>query len=345
LPKIDTQKKQFLTLENNPWTKERLFLHAAFWVFIAINIINSIYTDYSPTGIIHFLGIFILVNAILIYFNNYVLVPKFLYSKKYLFYSLIIIPLIFIFSFIEFHLLPIQKNLATENFLFIVPNLAIFVMLATGVKYMRWSNKQAKNIDTLKQKQQLTELAALKSQVNPHFLFNTLNQAYSQSLTEDAPLTSETILSLSSLMKYMLNASKQNIISLESEIKYIDDYIALEARRLGDRLNITYVKEGDFSDIFLPPFLIIPFVENIFKHGQFSLYNTDQVIISIKRQENNLNMYFKNPISEDSKHKKSSSQIGIQNIKRRLDLEFGQHYDLKITENKDHYISELSIVL
>ncbi len=293
---------------------------------------------------LHFLLIFFPVNAVLIYFNNFVLVPRLLFPKKYLLYSLVISVLIVGFAYLEFHILPIKQGQGTDDFLFIIPNLMGFVMIATGLKYTRWSIQQSRAIEQLERKQQLTELARLKAQVNPHFLFNTLNHTYALSIKEDAHDTGESILRLSSLMKYMLVASKQQFVPLESEINYIRQYLDLEQSRLRERLCLELDIKGDFSDVFLPPFLFIPFVENIFKHGYFPAKPRQAVIIKIHRTETGVEFHAQNPKRQEAQQKESTN-IGIKNVQERLRIDFPKQHHLHIEAREATYIVDLRLDL
>jgi LytS/YehU family sensor histidine kinase len=185
------------------------------------------------------------------------------------------------------------------------------------------------------------ELSHLKTQIHPHFLFNTLNSIYALSIKNDnkAP---ETIIKLSEFMRYLLKESNQDEVLLEKEITYIDNYIDLQKSRLRNTVDLEYNANGDFWKYKIAPLLLFPFIENAFKYG----VNPDEnsvIKITIKSIENDLNMTVFN-------HKVSvinieSSKIGLQNTLDRLQLYYPKKHSLTIEENEQSYTVNLRIEL
>jgi len=305
--------------------------------------VSSLRLDYTPAEIQQFLFWFLLLNGIAVYYNNYYLVPKYLFNKKIVGYLLVAFLLVLIISFLLFHILLLKPPEAFPNFLYIVPNVVSILVLATGLRYYRWSNMQAKEIEELELKKQLSELAVLKSQVNPHFLFNTLNHIYAQAIKENAETTSESVVELSSLMRYMLQSGKKNIVPLSAELEYIQNYLALEKKRLQARICIDFQQKGDFSDLWLPPFLFIPFVENIFKHGHFPAKQQSPINIAVKRKEQELYFSCTNPYKKEKQ--KESTQIGLENIKKRLFLHFPDKHKLRLQPSDTTFVVQLTLSL
>jgi len=181
----------------------------------------------------------------------------------------------------------------------------------------------------------------LKTQINPHFFFNTLNNLYSLALNRSEQ-TPEVILKLSDLMSYMLYESNEAKVSLEKEINYLQNYLDLEKLRFGRRLTINFEIEGQMEGVSIPPMILILFVENCFKHGLKD--NIDQVSIDIALKVKSGYLFFsiKNPVSA---HIASTgvSGIGLKNVKRRLDLLFKTNYDLNIVNDRQEYTVSLKM--
>jgi LytS/YehU family sensor histidine kinase len=188
-----------------------------------------------------------------------------------------------------------------------------------------------------------SELNALKAQINPHFLFNSLNSIYGLSLI-NSNKTSDSILKLSSLMRYVLSESNTDLVYLKQEIEYIYNYIDLQKIRLSDKTTIKYTTTGDIADQKVPPLLFMNFIENAFKYGVSNEVNTSIRII-IQIQQKQLTLIVKNDKICEGINEQISSNIGITNIKKRLQLLYGSDYNLKINDSESIYEIELKTIL
>ncbi|MCR6640386.1 MAG: histidine kinase [Sporocytophaga sp.] len=220
---------------------------------------------------------------------------------------------------------------------------AIFILaLSTSYRllYDYFTSERKRN--ELENQTLVSELSFLKSQVSPHFLFNTLNNIYSLSLT-NTPRASEAILKLSHLLRYMLYETNEISVSLDKEIDYINDYIELQKMRFSNEVTIEYNTSGNFEMKEIAPMLLIPFIENAFKHGiSYSKKSVIKILIELKDQE----LFLKVENSFDkNKEKDSSSGIGLVNIQRRLDLLYPMRYNLKLNDQNDLFIVDLKINL
>ena len=205
-----------------------------------------------------------------------------------------------------------------------------------------WFNKYRRQKELEKQNS-LTELALLRSQINPHFLFNTLNNIHSFSI-RDPEKTSFAIIKLSEIMRYMLYEASAEKVFLDMELEYIRNFIALQKLRFRENDFVRFVVEGQTVGIRIPPMIFLPFIENAFKHGTFSETNAIQIHI----QSNNEQLFFscKNQIKQRNEtEKKQAGGLGMKNICRRLEILFPGHHDLKIRKEKNIYIVELNINL
>lgn len=186
------------------------------------------------------------------------------------------------------------------------------------------------------------ELELLKSQLHPHFMFNTLNSIYSMALHNSAQ-TAGAIHKLSNLMRYMITECNTPAISLEQEIQMIKTYIELEQGRLGNRLDHSMNVSGQLSGHTIAPLLLLPFVENSFKHGAFAV--EDQAWISLDIALKNDQFVFKLINGKNSGSNPPSSGIGLVNVKKRLSLLYPQAHDLRISEDEETYVVTLTLSL
>lgn len=185
------------------------------------------------------------------------------------------------------------------------------------------------------------ENAFLKNQLNPHFLFNTLNNIYSLALNQSLK-TPEAVMKLSELMRYMLYESNLEKVNLETELTYLNNFIELQKMRYSGQTYIDFEVIGDVSSQRIAPLMLIPFVENAFKHGSVQDVN-HPLSIQLLVNQNNLSFMVKNQLANQNKDKYGG--IGLENIKKRLNLIYPKSYHLEIQNDADSYSSELNLIL
>jgi len=185
------------------------------------------------------------------------------------------------------------------------------------------------------------ELSFLKSQINPHFLFNTLNNIYALVLkkSSDAP---NAVLMLSDIMRYMLHDSNHKRVLLEKEIDYISNFIQLQRLRLGKGVNVDMNVTGSPNGLEIAPMLLIPFVENAFKHGELQQKDA-YIMIKLDIVSGEINFNVENVLRK--KKEKTTSGIGLDNLQKRLALIYPGQYDLEMKEHGDTYICKLKLQL
>ena len=184
------------------------------------------------------------------------------------------------------------------------------------------------------------ELNLLKSQVQPHFLFNTLNNIYYEAYRE-APRTAALIERLSDIMRYFVDESPKEEVSLQTEIQFIENYIALEKIRIRHETEINFTKEYQ-SDARIPPMLLMTFVENIFKHGIDKSSSENKVDISLIQEDNNLIFQTRNPLYE---HQSDQHGFGIQNLRKRLTLLYDSKFELNVDFSDNYFTAYLKVPL
>jgi two-component system, LytTR family, sensor kinase len=218
------------------------------------------------------------------------------------------------------------------------------VILALAYRLLLIWFQQEKVRAELENQKLRAELSFLKMQVNPHFLFNALNNIYSLSVIENTNRTSNSILKLSELMRYMLYEKEdaENKVSLDKEIHHINSYIDLEKLRHPNDIYVNFSIEGDINGKRIPPLLLFPLVENAFKHGILS-EKEKPLNIELKISDHHLNFLIDNYNNYYQKDKVGG--IGVPNVKKRLDLLYANKYTLDIDHTKERYILNLNLPL
>ena len=330
-----------------------IIVHIVMWAFfLAITAIqanfrfNTIHNEFYFFNII-FIAVF--------YLNYAFLIPKFLLNKKIVLYVIISLALIFFFFFILETLLKptIRPRLLNEmlnnnpgeprrnNNLNPPILLLLFFALSTCIKLVsEWYQSEKERTIAASQKIN-SELSFLKAQLNPHFLFNTLNSIYSLA-NKKSDDTTVAIVTLSELMRYMIYEANEEYISLEKEIEYIKNYISLQLLRLKDSSGVKINIHGDLN-YKIEPLLLISFIENAFKYGTDFKGKTDiQIKISTDNNELQLQVY---NVSSLQNAIKRDSGIGLENIQNRLNLLYPNSHKLEIVAEKKSFEVNLKIKL
>ena len=206
-----------------------------------------------------------------------------------------------------------------------------------------WYQKQLEN-ETLTREKTNAELQLLKAQIHPHFLFNTLNNIYSFTLSK-SPLAAELVQKLSDMLNYMITDCNRVLVPLEKEIQLLKDYIGLEKVRYGDRLDIQMHVNGNYNNKMIAPLLMIPFVENCFKHGASMMRGKQWMHLIININENNLDFNLSNSKPSTSNTIKDKKGIGLLNVQKRLVLLYPGKHQLLIKTTDNTFSVELTIEL
>jgi hypothetical protein len=316
----------------------------------------------SPFESRQFITTFIVSNLLLIcfyYLNSKVLIPKLLAVKKIWKYIAIILLCFFIYLssiyFIRatsnetktFLLSVAAKGLDYSGPYFFSGGAVTLFLLAfvvsTGIKVItQWFN--AEEIKEEISRQQLeTELNLLKTQVNPHFLFNTLNSIYSLAIANNQK-TADAVLKLSRIMRYTLEDCKDNSVALQQEIDFINSYIELQKLRLTNNNAVCFATCGNISSARIAPFVFIPFIENAFKYGT-STHRPSSINAMLQVSPQAINFTCENHFQVNGKQKVEGTGTGINNAKRRLELLYPKKHDLKIVTEDHLYKVSLTINL
>ena len=283
------------------------------------------------------------------YINAALLMPFLFFKEKYLTYTvsiaLAMLLTIFIIQSIPFNPDPnLQKFGPPKRMLttFIVFYFVIVFLLSSGIRItQQWmkAEKSRKEIETEKLN---TELSFLKAQINPHFLFNTLNNIYSLAQAK-SDLAGEAIIKLSSLMRYALQETKNDMVPLDQDLSEIREYIDLQSLRLGHKNTVHVQFDVAPSEYTIAPLILLPFIENAFKYG-VSNHVDSEIKIRVSRKGDTLQFTCVNPNNSDAELEKSSG-IGIENSKRRLNIIYPGKHDLQIRSEGKTFEVDLRITL
>jgi LytS/YehU family sensor histidine kinase len=206
-----------------------------------------------------------------------------------------------------------------------------------------WHLEQARS-ETLAKENANAELQLLKAQVHPHFLFNTLNNIYSFSLNQ-SPQAGTLVKKLSGMLDYMIHECEEKFVPLEKELGLIQDYMGLEKVRYGKRLDMQVEIHGDFENKVIAPLLMIPFVENSFKHGTSQMLQHPWIKLEITTVGNQLFLKLTNSKPALVHASMQNKGIGLFNVKKRLQLLYPGKHQLDITANEDKFTVNMQILL
>jgi len=284
------------------------------------------------------------------YFNYFVLIPKFLLIKKYLVYvSTLVFSIVtaFVLSRVFLNLsgfnpddlkninpilMKIDPILRANTFLMLIISILASISLTIN-----------NHLRQLEKEKLVAQISSLKSQINPHFLFNTLNNIYATAI-DTSPRTADMVDKLSEMMRYTMKETQNDFVPLDEEINYLNNYIELQKLRLESKMKFDYTVEGDYSELQIAPMLLIPFIENAFKHGVNSEQNSN-IRINIKVNESELHFLVANNKVNAQTDTREHSGLGIENTKHRLSLIYPSSHLLSIKETENDFIVSLHINL
>jgi LytS/YehU family sensor histidine kinase len=336
----------------NQKKQSTLLLHIIVWIVIFLLPFFFSSQNQYDSGKTKLYNNFLILNAVtqifwmlLFYANTFLLIPRILYKRKYLLF--ITLQIVIFILIIGIHGFLFQLIVKTVPFNFLKSSLfnsiPFIVTVFASIAIKTVSDKiKTDRIANERQRENLkTELSFLRSQISPHFLFNVLNNLVSMARSKSEELE-PTIHKLSSIMQYMLYETDGDKVLLKSEIDYLQSYIDLQKQRFGKKLTLTTnlnIKE-DWHTI--EPMLLIPFVENAFKHG-IGMVQNPVIEITLEAENNTLLFVVNNKYISLDTVKDKVSGIGLNNVKRRLELLYGEDYQLTINKTEDWFTVNLQI--
>ena len=347
---FDSNQKFYETIERA--VQRGLLYHIFFWIVFYLFLVIADPIDSLSFRMVK-TGIRLIFYISVVTFNIYYLFPRFLKTDRLYTYLLIFVSLAVTPIEVILHYLLLTSNRMTFAEAFTLNTnanyfLGIFFIAFSSSIYQiinDWMEHRRERKEL--QRQQLkSELKFLKTQINPHFFFNTLNSLYALTLkkSDKAP---EIVLKLSEMMRYMLYDSNERLIPLSQEIKYLKNYLELEKLRHGENFNMNIQINGDPDGHQIAPLLFMPFLENSFKHGIDGELKSGFVDITLDINENNLDLRVVNskpqmaikPIPLEGK----SGGIGLTNVRRRLNLLYPKKYNFNIGTTESEY--QINLIL
>jgi sensor histidine kinase YesM len=330
--------------------------HALVWVLLLV--IPYISTDQvfrflDPAADIKYLLHCITLSAVLIstfYFNYLFLIPRFLFTKRYwIYFSCLLIAIagVILLSWLIFFLSDFnpdtlsKTNPTIEKIIPVIIINALSLWLLAILSSILWM--MYNRLKQTESEKMAAQIASLKSQINPHFLFNTLNNIYATAI-DTSPKAADMVDKLSEMMRYTMKDIQQDFVLLEDEINYISNFIELQQIRLDRSVRLEYVAPDDVPSLWIAPMLLIPFVENAFKHGVNSEQKS-RIRIEMKMDQNQLQLRIVNNKVNVQQDISEQSGLGIENTKHRLNLIYPSRHLLVISDNEKDFSVSLYINL
>lgn len=333
---------------------QSIVLHVLFWT---VWLTRSFYDAFSIWGIewsIYYIAIVFISQVPLVYLHLYVLVPRLLNRKQYFLYLGGTAIAVFAYSRLNYCLLKLlpEEGMPERMVRFmdnITPNYdllegLIVVILTYALKYTLIAFITQNELLKLQKEKLQLELNALKAQIHPHFLFNTLNNLYSLTL-KNSDKASEVVLKLSDIMRYVLYQANEERVELKKELDFIKNYVDLQRIRYHDKYDITFEVSGTNEEVTIAPLLFIDFTENAFKHGIDKRFSDGFVHVKFEIHPDHLLFLCTNSIgnNEQAGIRQQDAGIGLNNVRKRLSILYPQQHQLTISEDGEIFSVRLAI--
>lgn len=332
-------------------TKNNKWYHLLFWLAVGAVWFYLRYQDYASltqAGLVTLIKVVDL--ATIIYIVNLIFVPKLLYRKRYSLFAASFILMVAVFSFLKMLLLAqvlhqplpainikqaVYNNFITQFFLVLAS-----IALKSAVDYIKL---QKRMVEVAKEKAE-AELAFLKAQMNPHFLFNSLNAVYFL-IDKTNEVARGALHKFSEMLRYQLYECNDAHIPIEKEIRFLQDYVALQQLRLNENTSVEFTCEKEVSHFSIEPLLLIPFVENSFKHlSHFSDGKQNEIQIKLDRQNGSMLFSVYNTTEQKVSATKDGG-IGLANVQKRLQLLYPGKHQLQVKQKDGWFGIELNLSL
>lgn len=327
--------------------------HILFWTLVFGVWYFLRYQDYensSQAAAITFIKVADL--ALLVYVTNYILLPRLFYRKKYVWFVVAFVAMIVTSSMLKMTLIGrvihdtqmihLSGNLKTRIYDNVIPHFFLVIAGAAIKLMIDYTKLQQRMAETAKEKAE-AELNFLKSQINPHFLFNSLNAVYFL-IDKNNAEARESLHKFSDMLRYQLYEMNDARIPIEKEVNYLKDYVDMQKLRKDERYAVDFHCSSRVQHFSIEPLLLVPFVENAFKHISHYTHKSNFVKLSLDRE--NGHFIFKTENSKEPGHAtEQHGGIGLANVKRRLELLYPDRHSLEIKDENDRYEVELKLKL
>ncbi|MGZ2371910.1 sensor histidine kinase [Ancylomarina sp. YFZ004] len=338
-------------------TQNRILQHLLFWACSFYTLIHFFAFEEQLSDIDYVYTLLFHISLVFgVYINIEVLIRFLLKKEKYTLYLISSLGIWLIIAYTNEFTFNHLSDWIAPDYLFIsaydITDLLkfsfVYLALTTLLKLSKsWFAvlETQKELETVKREQIESELSALKSNINPHFLFNNLNSLYALS-RKNAKETPDYILKLSELMRYMIYETQDKLVLLEKEINYITNYLDLQKLRCQSDTSIHYTIVGEIDTQQIAPFLLIPFIENCFKHGGMNQSDSNFIDLEIHINPESINMNLTNSIPmRPNKQISDEGGLGIENVKKRLNAHYQNKHELSLKSKKEQFNVELNLNL
>jgi two-component system LytT family sensor kinase len=339
---------------DNGSAAKRRWIYISYWVLVTLIFLYDRTYLIQKAGLPNFFiccVVRVSLLMVLAWANIRWLIPRYLLHGRYAgYFSLVFLLLVgylLVQSLYDYYLFgyilgPYRKTQLSASLIYNFTHTSLYLLLTIALKFSIDWYEQKKVLQEIRVEKLQAEVNYLRSQVNPHFLFNALNSLYALTIkkSDEAP---EIVLKLSELMEYMLYESDETYVPLEKEINYLSNYLELEKIRQGNNADIQLTVTGNVDKCLIPPFLILPLVENAFKHGISRAVRDAYLHIHIDAGKALEVRIVNNKLS--SRQPDQSGGIGLLNLRKRLELLYPDRHELKITDMPDRYHVLLKIDL
>ncbi len=333
-------------------------LHILFWVVKTILLVHELHVNFPKEGIVNYIDALNITvfQMICVYTSIYVLIPRLFAKEKYTQFIIAVFTLIALCSlgnvltqtaYLQFIFLPDRTFSGSTLFVtylseFVDTSIMAIVFIGIYLVYHLYIRDQKNKM--LERERLETELNFLKAQINPHFLFNALNSIYVL-MKEDVNLSEEILLKFSDLLRYQLYDCSTNETTIEKEIEFLKNYIALENVRNGENTKVNFNIPEKNMYVKVAPYILIPFVENAFKHISHYKDRENRIDIDIACERGSLDFSISNTFENNVQSMRNNNKgIGLRNVKRRLELLYFQKHTLQISKEKDHFTVGLTLI-
>jgi sensor histidine kinase YesM len=317
----------------------RILTHLIFWIvfFLVIIIIGSLQTRQAFWSVAAQNMMFVPVIIAPTYITLYYFIPRFLFKRRYVMFALLNLLAVVFFVFFDrvityyayipkyFPEYAKEKGFFDFSYIGAIFSLYFIVALATTIKFVKYWFIHQQQKAQLEKQNLVSELALLRSQINPHFLFNTLNNIEGL-ISNDAQKASDSIIRLSSILRYMLYESNAEKVPLAREVEYLKNFIELSSLRIFNPSFFSFNISGKYNGVTIAPMLLVPLVENAIKHGDKNV-QPPGITINLDISPGKLDFEVINYSSEEEKNKDNTGGIGLKNLQRRLELLYPEKFD------------------
>ena len=325
--------------------------HVLFWLLLLVGWHYFRFQDYPPKNALWISLLKVADLAMLVYSTNYLLIPYFLYKKKYWLFGMFFLIMIVTSSVFKLYLLShllnnpgvfsIAGGLKARVYDNVLPHI-LLVSTGAAFKLLLDQERSQQMMAELVREKANAELDFLKSQINPHFVFNSLNAVYFL-ITKENTEARKTLLEFSDLLRYQLYDCNAPAIEIEKEINFLKNYIRLQELRKDESYKVSFLIGEDVKGFAIAPLLLVPFVENAFKHISHHTDKSNFVDVAINYSAGKMIFSVRNARDLNQRVTEPIGGIGLQNVKRRLQLLYNKKYDLLIKETDSVFAIELTL--